>query len=157
VDTKEIIYFDEPGPQNTDDILKLAKSRIESLGIRTVVIASQAGVTVKRFMAVTRDMEINIITVTNPRGPGLNITVLYDKYENSKRIKEDYEQRGVTHFQCSISDEDRIEFEKLGVPVLAIAGTGFAGGGADTAAILRAGSKARGCLVKEILGFPRLK
>jgi len=44
-----------------------------------------------------------------------------------------------------------------GETVLSIAGTGFAGGGAGTAAVLRASSKARGCLVKEILGFPRLK
>jgi hypothetical protein len=168
---------------------------------------------------------------------------MYDKYEESKKIKEGYERKGISHFQCSISDEDRAEFERAGVKVafmrdylnigdprglhdetklsasdlewkavraklkpfipadlrpldidagtdlsllniismgfrvlvgvtvvavnngfvsegetvLSIAGTGFAGGGADTAAILRASSSARGCLVREILAFPRQK
>ena len=243
METKDIIYFEEPGPANTDDLLQIAKSRVEALAIKTVVIASQAGVTVKRFLELSKDMPLDIVAVTNPKGPGLNITVLYDKYEESRKIKEDYRTRGITHFQCSISDEDRMEFEKAGVRVaeqkdylnigdpwglqdeeqlserdlawkanraklrpfipshirpldveagadlsllniiskgfrvlvgatvvavhhglvpegetiLAIAGTGFAGGGADTAAILRAGGKAKSCLVREILGFPRLK
>jgi hypothetical protein len=243
VETKEIIYFDEPGPSNTDDILELAKSRIEALGIKTVVIASQAGVTVRRFLALADGLPVNIVAVTNPKGPGLNVTVLYEKYKNSKDIKENYMRQGITHFQCSISAEDREIFERsnvrvieqkdylnIGDPwglndeeklserdldwkatraklrpfipthirpldieagadlsvlniiskgfrvlvgatvvavdrglvpegetVLSIAGTGFAGGGADTAAILRASGKVRGCLVKEILGFPRLK
>jgi hypothetical protein len=243
VETKEIIYFDEPGPSNTDDILKLAKDRVEALGIKTVVMASQAGVTVKRFLELTHGLSIGIVAVTNPKGPGLNVTVLYDKYKNSKEIKDDYIRQGITHFQCSISDEDRELFERSGVrvveqkdylnigdpwglndeeklskrdlewkatraklrpfipshirpldieagadlsilniiskgfrvlvgatvvavdrglvpegeTVLAIAGTGFAGGGADTAAILRAGGTVRACLVKEILGFPTLK
>ena len=243
METKEIIYFDEPGPSNTDDILEAAKRRVEELGITTVVMASQAGVTVKRFLALTSGLRVNIVVVTNPKGPGLNVTVLYDKYAKSKEIKEDYIRRGITHFQCSISDEDRESFEKRGVriieqkdylsigdpwglndeeklserdlawkatraklrpfipshlrpldieagadlsllniiskgfrvlvgatvvavdrgfvpegeTVLSIAGTGFAGGGADTAAILRASGKARGCSVKEIIGFPKLK
>lgn len=243
MDRKEITYFSEPGPANTDDVLLMAKERILELGINNVVIASQAGVTVKKFLQIVSGQQLNIVAVTNPKGPGLNITVLYDKYEGSKRIKEDYERRGITHFQCSISDDDRALFEEAGVrvveqrdylqigdpwglhdeeklsardlewkatraklrpfipnhirpldieagadlsllniiskgfrvlvgatvvavdrglvpegeTVLSIAGTGFAGGGADTAAVLRASSKARGCLVKEILGFPRLK
>lgn len=243
METKNIVYFDEPGPSHTDDLLHVARARLQDLGIATVVIASQAGVTVKRFMEIAGDLKLNIVVVTNPKGPGLNITVLYDKYEESKRIKEDYQRRGITHFQCSVSDEDRAVFEKSGIrvieqrdylnigdpwglndeeklserdldwkatraklrpfipnhirpldieagtdlsllniiskgfrvlvgatvvavnrglvpegeTVLAMAGTGFAGGGADTAAILRAGGKARGCLVKEILGFPKMK
>lgn len=243
MESKEIIYFEEPGPSNSEAILQLARTRIEALGIKTVVIASQAGVTVKRFLEIAGGLNLDIVAVTNPKGPGLNITVLYDKYEDSKRIKEDYRSRGITHFQCSISEEDRVAFEKSGVrvieqkdylnigdpwglhdeellserdlqwkatraklrpfipnhlrpldieagadlsllniiskgfrvlvgatvvavdrglvpegeTVLSIAGTGFAGGGADTAAILRASGKARGCLVKEILGFPKLK
>ncbi|MFC2070067.1 hypothetical protein ACFLTB_02695 [Chloroflexota bacterium] len=44
-----------------------------------------------------------------------------------------------------------------GEPVLAIAGTGFAGGGSDTAIIVQAGSSAKTCLVREIIGLPKLK
>jgi len=48
-------------------------------------------------------------------------------------------------------------FVSEGETVLSIAGTGFAGGGADTAAILRASSSVRGCLIREILAFPKQK
>jgi hypothetical protein len=243
MERKEILYFDEPGPSNSEQILELAKKRIESLGIRRVVIASQAGVTVKKFLEIAGGMNLDIVAVTNPKGGELNITVMYDKYEESKRIKEEYEKKGITHFRCWISEEDQADFEKRGVKVvnipdylnigdprglgdesklserdlewkarraklspfipdgirpldiaagtdlslltiisqgfrvlvgatvvavdnglvpegetiLAMAGTGFAGGGTDTAAVLRAGRTAKGCLVKEILGFPKMK
>jgi hypothetical protein len=243
METKEILYFDEPGPSNTEQILEFAKRRIEALGIKKVVIASQAGVTVKKFLGITKDLKLDIVAVTNPRGGKLLISCLYNKYKESKAIREDYERRGITHFQASISDEDQREFEKAGVKVthlrdyinigepwglndkkglsgmdaewkatrsklkpfipnhlrpldidaggdlsllniiskgfrvcvgttvvavnngfilegetvLSIAGTGFAGGGADTAVILRAGSSPKACLVIEILGFPKLK
>lgn len=242
MEVKEIFYFDEPGPSNTDRILELAKKRILTLGIHHVVIASQAGVTVKRFLEITKDIKLDIVAVTNSI-KGILISTLYSKYEESKRIKEDYKRKGITHFQSTISDEDRREFEEAGVKVyyvrdylnigepwgldeekkldgseaqwklirsklspfiprhlrpldieagadlslltiisqgfrvcvgvavvsvrngfipegetvLSIAGTGFAGGGADTALILRAHSNPKLCLVKEILGFPKLK
>jgi hypothetical protein len=44
-----------------------------------------------------------------------------------------------------------------GETVLSIAGTGFAGGGTDTAAILQARANPKACLVKEIIGFPKMK
>ena len=50
MEVKEIFYFDEPGPSNTDKILELAKKRIEALGIHHVIIASQAGVTARSFL-----------------------------------------------------------------------------------------------------------
>jgi hypothetical protein len=243
METREIRYFDEPGPSNTESLLELAGKRVEELGIKTVVIASQAGVTVKKFLRMTTGLDCSIVAVTNPKGGHLNITVMYDKYKESKRIKQEYEKKGISHFPVWISDEDRADFEKAGVKVLyipdylnigdprglsdettlsdmdlewktrraklkpfipddlrpldveagadlslltiisqgfrvllgvtvaavnhslvpegetilSIAGTGFAGGGADTAAILRAGKTAKGCLVKEILGFPKQK
>jgi hypothetical protein len=243
METKEILYFDEPGPANTDALLELAKTRIESSGIRRVVIASQAGVTVRRFLEITGDMKVGVVAVTNPRGGQLNVTVMYDKYQGSRSIKQEYEKKGISHFPVWISDENRADFEKAGVSVLYIpdylnigdprglsddkklnevdlewkarraklkpfipddirpldveagadlslltvisqgfrvllgvtvaavnhglvsegetvlsmAGTGFAGGGVDTAAILRAGRTAKGCLVKEILAFPKQK
>jgi hypothetical protein len=56
MEAKEIFYFDEPGPSNTDKILELAKKRIEALGIHQVIIGSQAGVTVKKFLEITQDV-----------------------------------------------------------------------------------------------------
>jgi hypothetical protein len=119
MEVKEIFYFDEPGPSNTDKILELAKKRIVTLGIHHVIIASQAGVTVKRFLEITKDIKLDIVAVTNSI-KGILISTLYSKYEESKRIKEDYKRKGITHFQSTISDEDRREFEKLGVKVFNI-------------------------------------
>jgi hypothetical protein len=234
MEVKEIFYFNEPGPSNTDQILQLAKRRIEALGIHQVIIGSQAGVTVKKFLEITQDVKLDILVVTNVKGGKIPVSALYNNYEESKRIKEDYKRKGITHFQASISDEDQREFEKKGLTVfyspdilnigeprgldedkklirsklspfipshlrpldieagmdlsllniismgfrvcvgitvvsvrngfvpegetvLSIAGTGFAGGGADTAVILQARSNAKACWVKEILGFPKLK
>jgi hypothetical protein len=48
-------------------------------------------------------------------------------------------------------------FVPKGEMVLSIAGTGFAGGGADTAVILQASANPKKCYVKEIIGFPKFK
>jgi hypothetical protein len=42
---KKIVYFNEPGPQNTDETLRLAKERANELGIKTIVVASSTGET----------------------------------------------------------------------------------------------------------------
>ncbi|MCC6018373.1 MAG: hypothetical protein LM601_05055 [Candidatus Verstraetearchaeota archaeon] len=42
---KKIVYFNEPGPQNTDETLRLAKERADELGIKTIVVASSTGET----------------------------------------------------------------------------------------------------------------
>lgn len=44
-----------------------------------------------------------------------------------------------------------------GEMVLSIAGTGWAGGGADTAVIMQASPNPRKCYIREIIGFPKLK
>ncbi len=232
IETKKIIYFNEPGPANTEHILDLARERVETLGIRQVIIAAQTGVTVRKFIEVAGDLNLNIVAVTNPKEAKMAVSVLYNKYEKTKMLKDDYRRQGVEHFTSAVSEEDREYFERQGIrvcyiqdilgiggrgpdeqrdirsklnpfmprhlrpldieagadlslltiisqgfrvligitvvsvdrgfvpegeTVLSIAGTGFAGGGADTAAVLRAGSSVKRCLVKEILGFPVLK
>jgi hypothetical protein len=42
---KKIVYFNEPGPHNTDETLRLAKERADELGIKTIVVASSTGET----------------------------------------------------------------------------------------------------------------
>ena len=48
-------------------------------------------------------------------------------------------------------------FVPKGELILSVAGTGFAGGGVDTAIIVEAHSAAKACWIKEIIGFPKLK
>jgi hypothetical protein len=43
--TREIVYFEKAGSQNTDDTIKLALKRAKELGIKHVVVASTSGET----------------------------------------------------------------------------------------------------------------
>ncbi|MBO3754644.1 MAG: hypothetical protein FGF53_07210 [Candidatus Brockarchaeota archaeon] len=40
---KFTVYFTEPGPENTDEVLKAVARRIEEGDIKTVVVASTSG------------------------------------------------------------------------------------------------------------------
>ncbi|MHB0877631.1 MAG: pyruvate kinase alpha/beta domain-containing protein [Anaerolineae bacterium] len=40
---KDVAYFTNPGPNNTERTLKVAKERADQLGLRTVVVASTTG------------------------------------------------------------------------------------------------------------------
>ena len=42
------VYFEEKGPQNTDETLRLAKERADALGIQNIVVASYTGETGQR-------------------------------------------------------------------------------------------------------------
>jgi hypothetical protein len=38
-----ITYFESPGPENTEEVLSLAKRRAEELGVRSIIVASTSG------------------------------------------------------------------------------------------------------------------
>lgn len=46
---REDYYFDEPGDQNTDDVVEAVKKRVELTGIQHVVVASTSGETALKF------------------------------------------------------------------------------------------------------------
>ena len=95
METKEILYFDEPDRSNTDAMVEFVKKRIKASGIRRVLIAWSSGYTVRKFleMAENTRLKLDIVVVTNPRGG---------------KIQER---------EVSISDETREELEKKGVRV----------------------------------------
>jgi hypothetical protein len=39
----KIVYFQAPGPENTDDVFRIAKSRSEQLGVKNILVASTTG------------------------------------------------------------------------------------------------------------------
>lgn len=39
----DITYFDSPGPENTEQVLNLARKRAEELGIRNILVATSSG------------------------------------------------------------------------------------------------------------------
>ena len=63
---KRIAYFDDPGPGNTDETLKLARERADELGIKQVVVASTRGETGVKASETFRGF--NLVVVSHATG-----------------------------------------------------------------------------------------
>jgi len=57
----KVVYFANPGPQNTDETLKLVKERAEKLGIRNIVVPSYSGVTGVKASKVFKSYNLVVI------------------------------------------------------------------------------------------------
>jgi len=55
-------YFENPGKENTEEVLRIVKQRAEELGIKTIVVASTAGDTAVKAMDALQGLKIIIIT-----------------------------------------------------------------------------------------------
>ncbi len=62
----EVIYFEEPGPQNTIPTLEAAKKRAQELGIKDIVVASTTGET--GLLAAKMFQGYNLVVVTHSTG-----------------------------------------------------------------------------------------
>jgi len=63
-------YFEEPGSENTDEVLRLARQRAEELGIKSIVVASTRGGTAVKAMDALQGLRVIVVThVTGFRGP----------------------------------------------------------------------------------------
>ena len=58
-----VMYFETPGPGNTDETLRAAAVRAERLGIRQLVVATSSGQTALRAAQIMSDMD-TIVGVT---------------------------------------------------------------------------------------------
>ncbi len=54
----ETVYFDKEGPGNTDEVLRIAKRRAETLGIKTILLASVTGETAVKAAEVLEGFQI---------------------------------------------------------------------------------------------------
>jgi len=88
---KAVMYFDLPGEENTEELLKLAKERAEQLGIKNIVVASTRGETGVRASEIFRGF--NVVAVTHHTG---------------------FREPGVQEF----IEENRIMIEKNGAKIL---------------------------------------
>ncbi|MGB9845289.1 pyruvate kinase alpha/beta domain-containing protein [Methanothermobacter tenebrarum] len=59
---KGICYFETPGPENTDKLLKLVKERSEELDIKNIIVASVSGRTALKLSDILSDADIVCIT-----------------------------------------------------------------------------------------------
>jgi hypothetical protein len=64
------VYFEKPGPENTEETLKLAKERAEELGNRNIVVSSTTGETGVKASEVFKDYKLIVVShVTGFRKP----------------------------------------------------------------------------------------
>jgi hypothetical protein len=64
------VYFEKPGPQNTEETLKLAKERADELGIRNIIVSSSTGETGAKASKLFKNHNLIIIShVTGFRKP----------------------------------------------------------------------------------------
>ncbi len=62
----KITYFDNPGSENTEEVLRIARRRAEELGIKTIILASTTGDTALK--AVEALGGFNVIAVGHSAG-----------------------------------------------------------------------------------------
>ena len=53
-----IVYFSTPGPENTDDVLRIAKARAGELDIKSIVVASTTGATAVKAAEIFRGVRV---------------------------------------------------------------------------------------------------
>ena len=69
----KIVYFDKPGPENTEEVLRIAKKRAKELGIKTIVVATTIGNTAVRASEVFKGMKVVAVThSTGFKGPNIS-------------------------------------------------------------------------------------
>jgi len=64
------VYFENPGGENTEEVLRIAKQRAEELGIKTILVASTRGDTAVRATEVFNKSRVIVVShVTGMREP----------------------------------------------------------------------------------------
>lgn len=104
-----IVYFEKPGKQNTDETLRLAVERAKQLGIKYLVVASSTGETAKKALEIAKD--VNLVVVTYHTG-----FVGVGKNSMDESVEEFLKQNGVKIVRQShiLSGLERSISRKLG-------------------------------------------
>ncbi len=64
------VYFDNPGTENTEEVLRIARRRAQELGIKSIIVATTVGGTAVRATEVFVGMKVIIVTHhTGMKGP----------------------------------------------------------------------------------------
>ncbi len=87
------VFFDKPGPANTEETLRLALSRAKELGIKNILVATTSGATAVRAAAVFS--ESNLVAVTHSTGFSFQ-----DAQELKSENREILEAKGVKILTC---------------------------------------------------------
>ncbi|MEM3549914.1 MAG: pyruvate kinase alpha/beta domain-containing protein [Candidatus Bathyarchaeia archaeon] len=201
---KRILYFDEPGLQNTEVVIQAVKERLKDSKIKYVVVASESGNTALKVAKALKNSNVRIVCVSGYAGirktegrpwpdirgevkeelDNLNVKIIDETPWIFRSSAIDYHFLGeaapstIMHkilsrlmgygFKTAI-EITLLAAEAGAIPtdeeVIAIAGTGWLGGGADCAIIIRPSvlpdawfiDVEKGIEVREIIAMPRVK
>jgi hypothetical protein len=64
MDEKKVVYFKEPGKENTEDTVSLAYDRIKEGDVKHVVVATHRGLTPLKVAEKLKGTDVNIVAVT---------------------------------------------------------------------------------------------
>lgn len=65
---RSILYFDDVGKQNTDDVVKVAAVRAEELGIEYIVLSSTEGHTALKMAEAVKGKNVKVIAISHQYG-----------------------------------------------------------------------------------------
>ncbi len=109
----KIVYFEKPGPENTEEVLRIAKLRAEELGIKSIVVATTVGSTAVRAVEVFEGMRVVVVTHhAGMRGP--------DTQELTEENRQTIESKGgiiltTMHAFAGVSRALRLKFDTLAI------------------------------------------
>jgi uncharacterized protein len=115
----EVVHFSEPGPQNTERTLEVARDRLRALGLKHVVVASDTGKTGRRVIELFGS-ECSVIVVSNPPGLTIPLSKLHAYLPRFKAHRDALAQRGVQAVPVSLTPEDASALERNGARVVRI-------------------------------------
>jgi hypothetical protein len=88
---RNILYFDRPGPENTDAVVQAVKTCCAELGIRHVVVASGSGASALKLWEALQGMGVTLVSIPGHAGfSGGDASTLGDekrKEQEDKGIK----------------------------------------------------------------------
>jgi hypothetical protein len=78
------VYFEKPGGQNTDEVLRIARKRAEELGIKTILVASTRGDTAVKAMEAFKEFRVIVVS----HSTGLDAPDSQEFTEENRRLVE---------------------------------------------------------------------
>ena len=87
---KDIYYFEESGPENTEQTIEIAYERAKELGIDQIVVASTHGQTARKVLDAFDNSEGKIVVVTISQAFGKEGWIMEEK------VRRELEKRGAT-------------------------------------------------------------
>ena len=109
----KIVYFDKPGGENTEAVLRLVRERAEARGIKTVLVASTRGDTAARAVVALKGLRVICVS----HSTGLREPDVQSLTKENRKIIESHSGTvfTATHAFAGVSRALRYKFETVAI------------------------------------------